>query len=164
MPGEAGSYERWHDVLCISEVGTDNLKKARQYFTEVFGMRADGKEVDRKIQQLFDEACNRWIDGESVNTTVAVPIELILAITLREGFNRKTGRQKKSPYRRHNLESAVRWAKRRATELRQNGMRRGPAKEQAIKEAEQQQCGQRVDRWFYGTDASTIRDNWSKIV
>jgi catechol 2,3-dioxygenase-like lactoylglutathione lyase family enzyme len=162
MPGEAGSYERWRDVLCIGEVATDNLEEARQYFTEVFGMRADGKEVDLKIQQLFDEACNHWIDGESVNTRVAVPIELILAITLRKGFNRKTGRQKKSPYRRHNLESAVRWAKRRAAELRQGGMGIGPAKEQAIREAEQQ-YGRRVGQ-FYGTNASTIRDNWSKIV
>jgi hypothetical protein len=121
-------------------------------------MRTDGKEVDLKIQELFDEACNRWIVGESIDTTVAVPIELILAITLREGFNRKTGRRKKSPYRRHNLESAVRLAKRRAAELRQNGKKAGPAKEQAIREAEQQ-YGRRVGR-FYGTNASTIRDNW----
>jgi hypothetical protein len=176
MPGEAGSYEKWHDVLCISEVATDNLKEARHYFTEAFGMRADGKEVDLKIQWLFDEACKLWINRKSikrksvkrksvkrksVKITVTVPIELILAITLREGFNRKIGRQKKAPYRRHNLEGAVRWAKRRAAELRDRGKTRGPAREQAIREAEQR-YGRRVG-WFYGVNASTIRDNWPKI-
>jgi hypothetical protein len=144
MPGEAGSYERWHDVLWIRELATDNLKKACRCYAEDFGMEADGKEVDAKIEQLFDEACKRWIDGESdeVNKTVAVPIELILAITLREGFNRKVGRRKVSTIRRHNLVSTVQWAKRRAADLRQSGMRAGLAKEQAIREAEQQ-YGQR---------------------
>jgi len=163
MPVEAGLYERWRDVLWIRELATDNLKKACRSYAKDFGMTADGKEVDAKIERLFDEACNRWIDGESdeVNTTVAVPIELILAITLREGFNRKVGRRKRSTIRWHNLVSTVRWAKRRAAELRQNGMRVGLAKEQAIKEAEQQ-FGQRGDQWF-GINASIIKDNWSKI-
>jgi hypothetical protein len=145
------------EVRWIREAATDYLTKAHELYTLSFGKRADGKEVDAKIQLLLDE----WIDRKSGEPTVAVPIELILAITLREGFNRKAGRPKKSKMRRQNLELAVRWAKDRAAELRQNGMRPGPAKEKAIKEAEQE-YGQR-SRWFYGTDASIIRDNWSKI-
>jgi ribosomal protein S6E (S10) len=163
MPGEAGSYKTWHDVLWIRELATDNLKKAFRCYAEDFGMKADGKEVDAKIEQLFEEACTRWIDGGSdeVSTTVEVPIELILAITLREGFNRKAGRRKRSTVRFHNLVATVRWAKRRAAELRQNGKPARLAKEQAIREAEQQ-YGQRPDQWF-GINASVIRDNWSKI-
>jgi hypothetical protein len=163
MPGEAGSYKTWHDVLWISEVATDNLKKAQRCYAEDFGMTHDGNEVDAKIEQLFEEACKRWIDGDGneVNTTVAVPIELILAITLREGFNRTGGRRKGSPIRRHNLVSAVQWAKRRQAELRRGGMRLGAAREKAIWEAEQQ-YGQHRDQWF-GITASMIRDNWSKV-
>jgi len=163
MPGETGSYKTWHDVLWISEVATDNLKKAKRCYAEDFGMTFDANEVNAKIEQLFEEACNRWInsDGGEVDSTVAVPVELILAITLREGFNRKVGRRETSPIRRRNLVGAVRWAKRRAAELQRDGMGVRRAKKQAIGEAEQH-FGQRGDQWF-GITADMIRDNWSKI-
>jgi hypothetical protein len=148
----------WDDVLWIRDRANDNLKEGRTRYAEIYGMKVSDKNIDAAILRLFDKARDRWSDGESEGVTVAVPLELLLAITLREGFKRGVGRPEKSTIRRRNLIFAISWAKKRAVQLRDEKMRKGPAKEEAINEA-----AERFGRSHYGTTAAIIRDNWSQI-
>jgi hypothetical protein len=139
--------DKWDEVLRIDLIAEDSLKAGRDAYAETYGVRFDDKIIDAAIQQLFDKARARR--RESYDVTVAIPIELILAITLREGFGREPHRRKRSRWRRRTIEHAVRLANGGRIGNIAKGMRKGAARTKAINDAAEQT----------GVEASIIKDH-----
>jgi len=71
------------------EFFSGNVKARRQRFLQKYGYpHSDKRKVDEKIVALLEEASLSLSNKEEV----CIPIELVLALTLREGFARSPGR------------------------------------------------------------------------
>jgi hypothetical protein len=143
-------HNKWDDVSRIQYA--DSLKVGRQRFAKTFGFAPDSKKVDAAIIGLFGEADDRRIDGQVQESTIAVPIELILALTLREGFGRGKGRTRKSNPHKRKFLLAIKKAERLRTKFIAEEMPRGAARDRAIREVAEQE----------GVDASILRDQMSR--
>jgi hypothetical protein len=145
-----GNRQKWQDVTLIAQA--ESLKVARERFFKKFGFKIDSKEVDAEIMEAFEVAENRWLDGEDQDDTVAIPIELIFALTLREGFARGKGRRRKSNVKKRKLILAIGTAEKLRAENVAAGMGKGEARERAIQETAERE----------GVDASILRDQMGR--
>jgi hypothetical protein len=79
------------------------LARARQNFREDFRFSHDDKKrVDREIVKLLETA------KDNNEREVTLPIKLVIALTLREGFDREGHRPRRSRLDQRKLESAIR--------------------------------------------------------
>jgi hypothetical protein len=145
-----GAPQKWQEVSFIEQA--ESLKVGRERFFKKFGFKIDSKEVDAKIREAFDVAENRWLDGEDQDDTVAIPIELILALTLREGFARGKGRRRKSNWKNRELILAMGTAKKLLMQNIAEKMRKGEARDRAIRHAAE----------LHKVDASILRDQMGR--
>jgi hypothetical protein len=66
------------------------LAEARRAYQEAFKRPVNHKSIDEEIIRLFENA----VGGEVPRFKVEVPVDLLLALVLREGFGRGRGRRK----------------------------------------------------------------------
>lgn len=141
---------KWQEVALIAQA--ESLKVARERFFKKFRFKIDSKEVDAKISEAFDAAENRWLDGEDQDGTVVVPVELILALTLRKGFARGKGRSRKPEWKNRKVILAMGTAEKLLSENIAAKMRKGEARDRAIRDAAE----------LHRVDASILRDQMGR--
>jgi len=110
---------------------TGNVVRARARFLRQFGFSHEDKtQVDKEIVELYESARENRADK------VCIPLELVLALKLREGFARQFHRPAKAgSWQERRLESAIRNAWVLLRHYRAQGLRAGQARDRAIKEA-----------------------------
>ena len=108
-----------------------NLERARQNFREDYGFsHVDKERVDREIVKYLERA-NDNLD----QFKVTIPVELVIALTLREGFGREPHRTKRPALDQRKLESAIRNAWTLIRKYSSQGISKGEARNRAIREA-----------------------------
>jgi hypothetical protein len=132
------------------EFFSGNVKARRQRFLQKYGYpHSDKRKVDEKIVALLEEASLSLSNKEEV----CIPIELVLALTLREGFARSPGRAWRGQADEGRLSNAISdvWKKRQRY-IEEQGLKKGVATNRAIEEI--------AAAYQYRPNVSVLRDEW----
>jgi hypothetical protein len=112
---------------------TGNVERARLNFRKNFGFNYDDKEhVDRELLEFLKTPPYRL---PSTPVLIAKITPLLIAFTLREGFNRAAHRPRRSDQEERNLRSAIQYAWALTGKYLSDGIRRGEARTRAVSEA-----------------------------
>ena len=122
----------WDDVIRIQRMAANNLISGQKLFAEIYGTGVDTNEINRAIEEVFGAAHDKFLEGESDEITVALPLHLVLAVTLLKGFRKKRGRPKRATQRRRALALAMRNAPEFIANNRALRLGKGDAREKAI--------------------------------
>jgi hypothetical protein len=119
----------WEEVLwALDERG---LQGAREVFEEQFGVAPDAAEVDGEYIRLFEDALRH----DQPPPRVEIPLYLLVALTLREGFGGRgrgpSGRPRQVLYMERRLHALGRKMK---ENLKQQGTKPGDATEAVVRE------------------------------
>ena len=128
-------------VRTACEVG---IRQGREHYAKQFGKEVDDKSINRTIDRLYKEACDRLDeeyltdDNDSVsipNKTVAIPLDLVLALTLRDKWQEARGRKRTGRTIRRFISGCIREALKREAELIAGGTDKHEAQKSAAADA-----------------------------